>query len=157
MSQVVVEFRCNLWHVNISYVLTSISNTDSIGFPLRNVLSRFEQRAPAKSAPIAAVPGNVPRHIARSAGALNAEQLLDFAPPNGLRLYVALLRFMDIHLFNVPSVNTNVHCSLRYTLLGQLESLMQSVASTLATQYPETLGEFTFDDIRKQELHQTWR
>lgn len=51
----------------------------------------------------------------------------------------------------------DIHHSLRYTLLGQLESLMQSVASTLATQYPETLGEFTFDDIREQELHQTWR
>lgn len=45
----------------------------------------------------------------------------------------------------------------RYTLLGQLESKMQSIASTVATQYPETLGEFNFDGISDEGLYQSWR
>lgn len=47
--------------------------------------------------------------------------------------------------------------TFRYILLGELELLMKSIASTLATQYPETLGEFTFEDIRSENLYQTWR
>lgn len=46
---------------------------------------------------------------------------------------------------------------LRYTLLGELEFLMKSISSAVATQYPETLGEFTFDDIRAENLYQSWR
>lgn len=45
----------------------------------------------------------------------------------------------------------------RYILLGELESLMKSISSALATQYPETLGEFTFEDIRSENLYQSWR
>ncbi|CAM9303796.1 unnamed protein product, partial [Ectocarpus sp. 12 AP-2014] len=45
----------------------------------------------------------------------------------------------------------------RYTLLGELEFLMKSISSAVATQYPETLGEFTFDDIRAENLYQSWR
>lgn len=46
---------------------------------------------------------------------------------------------------------------LRYTLLGELEFVMKSISSAVATQYPETLGEFTFDDIRAENLYQSWR
>lgn len=45
----------------------------------------------------------------------------------------------------------------RYTLLGQLEAKNRTISSTLATQYPEALGEFTFDDIDDEELYRTWR
>ncbi|CAN0237139.1 unnamed protein product, partial [Ectocarpus sp. 8 AP-2014] len=34
---------------------------------------------------------------------------------------------------------------------------MKSISSAVATQYPETLGEFTFDDIRAENLYQSWR
>eukprot|EP00752_Nemacystus_decipiens_P010771 g9583.t2 len=45
----------------------------------------------------------------------------------------------------------------RYILLGELESLMMSISSALATQYPESLGEFTFEEIRAENLYQSWR
>ncbi|CAM9253102.1 unnamed protein product, partial [Discosporangium mesarthrocarpum] len=45
----------------------------------------------------------------------------------------------------------------RYVLMSQSESNHQSIASTMATQYPEALGEFSFDDIDDEELHQSWR
>ncbi len=34
---------------------------------------------------------------------------------------------------------------------------MKTISLTLATQYPETLGEFTFEDIRAESLFQSWR
>lgn len=34
---------------------------------------------------------------------------------------------------------------------------MKTISSTLATQYPETLGEFTFEGIRAETLFQSWR
>lgn len=35
--------------------------------------------------------------------------------------------------------------------------MMKSISSALATQYPETLGEFSFGDIRTENLYQMWR
>lgn len=62
-----------------------------------------------------------------------------------LRLVLALLSIRPVLI------------RLRYTLLGQLESVNRSMPATLATQYPESLGEFSFDDIDDEELYRTWR
>ncbi|CAN0153339.1 unnamed protein product [Pylaiella littoralis] len=45
----------------------------------------------------------------------------------------------------------------RYVVLGELESLMSSISSAVANQYPEALGEFTFERIREENLYQSWR
>ncbi|CAM9652718.1 unnamed protein product [Ascophyllum nodosum] len=45
----------------------------------------------------------------------------------------------------------------RYTLLGQLEKSMRSVASTVANQYPEMLGDASLEHISEEGLYQSWR
>ncbi|CAM9246836.1 unnamed protein product [Chrysoparadoxa australica] len=45
----------------------------------------------------------------------------------------------------------------RYTLLSQVERSHSSITSSLATQYPEALGEFSFSDINDEDLYQSWR